>query len=257
MFDFFITQTKILEQLGGAWIIALLVFSRIAGFASTAPLIGNKQIPGLVKIGFSILLTLLIFPMIDVPSEYPKNYGFIYLIVINAALGMLIGWIISLVITIAKVAGEMLDMQMALNAATIFDPSTQAQTTIIGHFFDFMSLVIFISVGGMEKTIEALYRSFTSFPVIMYNLNFSFDKVLKATAEIITIGFLIVSPIIMIILTVDLILGLMSRAAPQINAFQVSFSIKPSVGILLILILLPSIMEIFARMFNNPMKYLY
>ncbi len=257
MFDLFMTQTKILEQLGGAWIIALLVFSRIAGFASTAPLIGNKQIPGLVKIGFSILLTLLIFPMIDLPSEYPKNYGFIYLIVINAALGMLIGWIISLVITIAKVAGEMLDMQMALNAATIFDPASQAQTTIIGHFFDFMSLVIFVSVGGMEKTIEALYRSFISFPVVMYNLNFSFDKVLKATAEIITLGFLIVSPIIMIILTVDLILGLMSRAAPQINAFQVSFSIKPSVGILLILILLPSIMEIFARLFNNPMKYLY
>lgn len=257
MFDFFITQTKILEQFGGVWVIALLVFSRISGFATMAPLIGNKQIPALVKIGFSILLTLLIFPMIDVPATYPKNYEFIYLVVTNAALGMFIGWVTSLVITIARTAGEMLDMQMALNAATIFDPASQTQTTIIGHFFDFLALVIFVSIGGMEKVIEALYKSFISFPVVMHNLSFNFDKLLKATGEIISIGFLIMSPIIIIILTVDLILGLMSRAAPQINAFQISFSIKPSVGIMLILVLLPAIMEIFARLFSNPNRYLY
>ena len=61
----------------------------------------------------------------------------------------------------------------------------------------------------------------------------------------------------MIVLALDLILGLMSRAAPQINAFQVSFTIKPTVGIVLILVLLPTMIEIFARLFSNPLKYLY
>ena len=257
MFDFIINETKILTQLGGIWIILLLIFARTIGFISTAPLIGSKQIPTLVKVGFAIVLSLIFMPMIDTPSEYPKGYKFIYLIFMNAAIGMFIGWVSSLVIEIARVAGEMLDSQMALNAATVFDPGTQSQTTIMGHFFNMLGLVIFVSIGGMEKVIEGLFKSYNTFPVIVYSFNFNFLKVLKATADLISIAFLVVSPIIMILLTVDLILGLMSRAAPQINAFQVSFSIKPSVGILLILILLPALFQILAKLFLDPNRYLY
>lgn len=257
MFDLIVGQAKILDELGASWTIALLVFARCIGFISFAPLIGSKQIPALVKISIAILLSLLIIPIIDVPQEYPRDYKFIYLIVMNASIGMLIGWVISLVITIGRMAGEMLDMQMALNAATLFDPNTQTQSTLVGHFFDYIALVIFISIGGMEKTIEGLYGSFTTFPVVTYDFNFNFFRLLSATSEIISIGFLIVSPIIMIILVMDLILGLMSRAAPQINAFQVSFSLKPSVGVLLLLILMPTLLEVLAKLFNNPTRYFY
>lgn len=257
MIDLMVNQGKILGELGGVWSILLLVFARCIGFVSFAPLVGSKQIPALVKISTAILFSLLIIPIIDVPPEYPRGYKFIYLIVMNAAIGMLIGWVISLVITIGRMAGEMLDMQMALNAATIFDPTTQTQSTLVGHFFDYIALVIFISIGGMEKTIEGLYRSFTTFPIITYDFNFNFFRLLEATSEIISIGFLIVSPIIMVILVIDLILGLMSRAAPQINAFQVSFSLKPSIGVLLLLILMPTLLEILVKLFNNPTRYFY
>lgn len=257
MFDLIINQAKILGELGNLWTIMLLVFARCIGFVVTAPLLGSKTIPGLAKVSFGIFLTLFIAPMIELPSEYPKDFLFVYLIVINAAIGMLMGWLISLVIDIAKVAGEMLDNQMALHAATLFDPGTQQQTTLIGHFFDLLALALFVSIGGMEKTIEGLARSFVTMPPVIYELTFNFGRILKATQDIITIGFLIVSPIVMILLLLDLILGLMSRAAPQINAFQVSFSIKPSAGIILIIILLPTLFEIFTKLFSEPMRYFY
>ena len=255
MFETLINQTKILEQLGGMWIIALLVFSRSLAFASTAPLIGNKTLPALVKISFAMLLTLILIPNIETPTEYPQGFKFIYLIVTNVFVGMLIGWVSGLVIGIGRAAGEMLDMQMALNAATLFDPGSQTQTTIIGKFFDFLALVLFISIGGMEKVIEGLYKSFTTFPVIIYQINFNFEKLLKATSDVIAISFLIVSPIIVIVLAVDLILGLMSRAAPQINAFQISFSIKPSISLLILIILLPALLQVLARLYINPMRF--
>lgn len=255
MYDILINQAKILEQLGGVWIIALLVFSRTAGFVSTAPLIGNKSIPALVKIGFGIILTLILIPIINVPSEYPKGFKFIYLIFINATIGMLIGWVSTLVIEIAKTAGEMLDSQMALNAATIFDPGTQTQATLMGRFFDYISLILFISIGGMEKVIEGLYKSYNSFPVVTYQLTINFDKLINATGNVIAMGFIIISPVIIILLIQDLILGLMSRAAPQINAFQISFSIKPSTGLLILMILLPALFQIMASFFSNPMRF--
>ena len=144
---------------------------------------------------------------------------------------------------------------MALNAATIFDPGSQSQATLIGRFFDFIALILFISLGGMEKVIEGFYKSFTFFPIITYHLTINFDKLVKATADIFAIGFLMVSPIIMILLIQDLILGLMSRAAPQINAFQVSFSIKPSTGLLVLIILFPAIFQILVTLFNNPLRF--
>lgn len=253
----FLTQTKILEQLGGIWVIALLVFSRSIAFVSTAPLIGHKTIPSLVKVSFAILLTLLLMPNLETPGEYPKNYQFVYQIVMNVCVGLLLGWVSNLIIEIGRVGGEMLDMQMGLNAATIFDPGSQTQSTLIGRLFDMITLMLFVSVGGMEKVIEAFSKSYTTFPIIVDQINLNFTKILHATADVATIGFIIVSPIIITILAVDLILGLMSRAAPQINAFQISFSIKPTIGLLLVLILLPAILQVLLKLIDNPNKYLY
>ncbi len=252
-----ITQTKILEQLGGIWIIILLVFSRSMAFASTAPLIGHKTIPSLVKVGFAILLTLLLIPNLESPTEYPKNFQFVYQIVMNVFVGLLLGWVSNLIIEIGRAGGEMLDMQMGLNAATIFDPGSQTQSTLIGRLFDMITLTLFISVGGIEKVIEAFSKSYTTFPIIVDQINLNFTKILHATADVAAIGFIMVSPIIITILAIDLILGLMSRAAPQINAFQISFSIKPTIGILLVLILLPVILQVLVKLLDNPNKYMY
>ncbi len=257
MFDLFMSQTKILNQLGGIWIITLLVFSRVIAFASMAPLLGHKSVTTLIKVGFSILLTLMIVPSLETVTEYPKNAEFIYLIIMNVFVGMLLGWVANLVMEIGKVGGEMLDMQMGLNAATVFDPGTQTQTTIIGRFFEYLTLTLFVSIGGLEKIIEGLYKSYNIFPVIVTSIHFDFNKILAATGNVAGIGFVIASPILMTILVVDLILGIMSRAAPQINAFQVSYTIKPTVGLLLLLLLLTMFMEAMSGLVNSTSKFFF
>lgn len=255
MFDIFLSQAKILQQLGGVWVIALLVFSRCIAFSSTAPMIGHKSIPSLVRVSFAAVLTLILFPLLDVPQKYPEGFDFICLIVMNVFVGMMIGWVTNLVIEIGKAAGEMMDHQLGLQSATMFDPGTQTQTTILGKFFDMVTLTLFISIGGFERLIEGFYKSYSVFPIILYKFDFGFMKLVKAAGDVLALGFLIVSPIIIIILTVDLILGLMSRAAPQINAFQISFSIKPTVGLILILMLLPAIFQVISSLISSPFRF--
>lgn len=255
MYDLFLSQTKILDQLGNIWIIALLVFSRSLAFVAMAPLLGNNSNPALVKISFAMIFTLIMLPNLNVPTEHPTGFKFIYLIIINIFVGLIIGWITGLILSLVKVAGEVLDSQMALNAATLFDPGSQTQSTLVGRFFDYMALALFVSIGGVEKLIEGFYKSYNTFPIIINSLSFNFDKIIKASGDIITIGVLIVSPILVILLIQDLILGLMSRAAPQINAFQISFSIKPSTGLIFLIILLPAIFQILSGLFSNPLRF--
>lgn len=250
-------QISILNEFSNYWTIALLVFARSIAFVSIAPLTGHKSNPVLVKICFAILLTLMIFPNLQTPSVYPKNHLFIFQIVMNVMVGLLVGWVATLMLEIARAAGEMINMQMSLQAANLFDPGSQTQTTIIGRFFEMMAMVIFITVGGMEKVIEGLSLSYQQFPIILYSIDLNLPKMLSATSSVLGLGFLIVSPIVMILLVIDLILGLMSRAAPQINAFQISFSIKPTLGVILLLLLLPALFPIFAGLFSNPLKFLY
>ena len=257
MFDLFMNQTKILNQLGGIWLIMLLVFSRVIAFSSTCPLLGHKSVTAMVRVGVSILLTLFIMPSLESITEYPNNGEFIYLIVINVFIGLLMGWVANLVMEIGRAGGEMVDTQMGLNAATVFDPGTQTQTTIIGRFFEYLTLTLFISIGGIEKLIEGLYKSYNTFPVIVHSIKFDISKIISATGDVLAMGFIIVSPIIMTILVLDLILGIMSRAAPQINAFQVSYTIKPTVGLLLLLLLLTTFMEILTGLFNNQNRMFF
>ncbi len=115
----------------------------------------------------------------------------------------------------------------------------------------------FISIGGIEKLIEGLYKSYDTFPVIVHSIKFDISKIISATGDVLAMGFIIVSPIIMTILVLDLILGIISRAAPQINAFQVSYTIKPTVGLLLLLLLLTTFMEILTGLFNNQNRMFF
>ncbi|MBI2995806.1 MAG: flagellar biosynthetic protein FliR [Candidatus Melainabacteria bacterium] len=249
-----VNQAKLLQELGGIINVWFLVFTRSVAFASTAPLLSHRTIAAPIRITFSIILSLILMPLLEVPQEYPKEFEFVYLIVMNVLVGMLIGWVAQLILEIGRIAGEMLDMQMALNAATVFDPGNQVQSTIIGRFFEMIALIIFISMGGLEKVIEGFYKSYETFPVVIHQINFSFDKLLRISADVIIIGFLIISPIVIFLLAVDLILGIMSRAAPQINAFQISFSIKPAIALILLLILLPALFKIFVSLFTNPTR---
>jgi flagellar biosynthetic protein FliR len=169
-------QLSIFDQIGNVWIVALLVFTRCMAFTAMAPPTTHHSIPVIVKVGFAILLTLLLFPNIEPPEVYPKNHEFLFFLFMNASVGLFIGWAAMLVIEIVRAAGEMINMQMALQAANLFDPGSQSPTTIIGRFFDYISLVVFLSVGGVEKTIEGLYRSFTIFPLTATTININIGK---------------------------------------------------------------------------------
>lgn len=251
------SQTNLLNQFHNVWTGALLVFVRCMAFVTMAPPTSHKSIPVMVKIAYAISLTLMILPTLKEPEYYPKNHEFIYQIVLNIFVGLFIGWLSMFVMEIVKIAGEIINSQMSLQSASLFDPGSQTQTTIIGKFFDLLVFVVFLSCSGVEKVILGLSKSFNTFPILITSFDINMLKVLNATYQVVLIGFLISSPIVMTLLAIDLILGIMSRAAPQINAFQISFGIKPSVGVILLLLLLPALFPVIKGLCEQPFRFMY
>ncbi len=242
----------------GQWITsASLIFARIVSFVHMAPVFSNKSVFSLARIAIALILSFIFFdihPDIKVPDE---GYFLPYVLFLNVAIGHLVGYISRLLFSIVTAGGEMMDSSMGFSSAQIFDPGSGAQTTLIGRFMTTLAIVIFFMVKGPERMIAGLYKSFELFPLYGADISFEIDRIISLTGDIITMGFIIISPVVLTILLNDLILGLISRASPQINAFQISFTIKPSLGATVLILILPLFLTGMMNLFTSGSRYFY
>lgn len=242
----------------GQWITsASLIFARIVSFAHMAPVFSNKSVFSLARIAIALILSFIFFdihPDIKIPEE---GYFLPYVLFLNVAIGHLVGYISRLLFSIVTAGGEMMDSSMGFSSAQIFDPGSGSQTTLIGRFMTTLAIVIFFMVKGPERMIAGLYKSFEIFPLYGADISFEIDRIISLTGDIITMGFIIISPVVLTILLNDLILGLISRASPQINAFQISFTIKPSLGSIVLILILPLFLTGMMNLFTSGSRYFY
>lgn len=225
------------------WLITFfLVLARVAGFVVRAPLFSDPFIPHLAKSGVIMGFTILLMPVVPVIEVSFSEYNFIIGLTINFVLGYFIGFIADLVTHVAEVAGEVIDVQSGLSSAVIVTGGVNA--TVFNNTLRLLTLIIILYAGGMEMAILSFKFSFTLFPLLETDLNkvgVSLDSLINFTRDVLILGVTTASPVLVIIVFTDIILGLMSRAAQQINPFQLSFSIKPIISLIVVMFSLPLI----------------
>ncbi len=220
----------------------ILMLPRFLGFMLLAPGIGRKEIPHLAKIAFALMMTMFFLGDFENTSP-PPDTSFIVSIVLNFTFGLLIGFIAATIFATIQAAGEMVNMQMGLQSAVMFDQNSKGQTGVMGRFYMYLGTVIFIQIGGLFWIFMAFQRGFDIFPLYETALPLAeitnLDYIIFLTGNVLFIGLQIASPIIITTLCQDLILGIISKIAPQVNVFQLSFLFKPLVGALIMFIILP------------------
>lgn len=219
-----------------------LILMRILGLMRFCPLLNRKEIPSMVKIAFAIMFTVILVPILK-PGLPPTDISIMYLIFINYTAGALIGFITYCILATVEAGGDMINTQMGMSSAMVLDPTSSQQVSIMGKFLGLMGLIIFINLGGVYWVLNALIRSFEIFPVYATSIPLekiiNTDYLVKITSNILYIGLQFASPILLATLGQDIILGIISKTAPQINVFQLSFLFKPVMGAFLLTILLP------------------
>ena len=234
---------EINAALGGG----ILIFARILGFVRFAPVLNRKEIPGVIKLSFSLILTIILMMTIK-PEPVPQGASLVLGIILNTVGGMIIGFIANCIVQAVAAAGDMINMQMGLSSAMVLDPTLGAQVSILGNFFGLLAVILFIHVGGVYWLINALYRSFEIFP--MYAHVIPLDKMINKeylitlTSNVLYVGLQIASPVLLATLGQDLILGIISKTAPQVNVFQLSFLFKPVLGAAILLWIMPVIVNV-------------
>jgi flagellar biosynthetic protein FliR len=238
------------------WVItASLIFARVVSFLHLAPVFSDKGVTTMIRISMSLLLSFILYDILPNIQEPAGGYYLPYVLGLNIAIGLMMGYVTRLMFSIVIAGGEMMDSSMGFSSAQMFDPASGAQTTMFGKFMSSLAVIIFFFCEGPENLIRGLHKSFETLPLYSANITYEVDKVINLTGDIISMGFIVVSPIVLTILLNDLILGLISRASPQINAFQISFTIKPMLGLAIFIMILPLYFRGLINLLSSPVRF--
>ena len=240
------------------WITPILwPFLRVLALFSALPVFAQRGVPMRVRVALAFLIavcaqaTLPTMPLIPLDSA-PA----VLAIVQQVLIGVSLGFAVRIVFTAIEFAGELIGLQMGLNFAGFFDPMSGGTATAASRFFSVSVGWLFIVTGGHLAIIAAVIQSFQSFPVGPEP--FAFLRTVQPQtwgAEVFRLGLWIALPMVATLLFVNLVLGIVSRVAQQINVFAVGFPITVSVGLIGMLMTLPMMQTPFTMALERMLEH--
>ena len=225
-----------------------LAATRIAIIFFILPLFSSELIPPLVRNAIFIslaLITIIIQPAFELNTLSTSDWIILY--VKEAVIGVSIGVLFGIYLWAFETAGQIIDNQIGASVAQVQDPLTGSQTTLIGSFLGRLANYIFVTAGGLLLLISIVFESYYIWPIdeklpgLVSNgveiLGSEFFSYLKLT-------LLIASPMIIVILLIDSMMGLINRYAQQFNVFFLSMSLKMLAAILMLFITIVSLIQL-------------
>ncbi len=249
----YIELMKMFPHLNAALATGIYIFARLIGFFRFAPVFNKKEIPGMVKICLALLFTFIVGPFLRPDTLAGTTDSFILSILLNFAVGAMIGYLAQLILLAVDAGADMINMQMGLSSAMVLDPTTSSQVSILTRIMSLLGVLIFIHIGGIYWLLRAFMRSFEIFPLFATSVPLkeivNMDYLVKLSSNVLFMGLQIASPVLLATLGQDIILGVISKTAPQVNVFQLSFLFKPVFGAAIMVWILPMLLDVISDYF--------
>ncbi|WP_249869771.1 flagellar biosynthetic protein FliR [Oceanobacillus saliphilus] len=233
--------------------VFLLIFVRVLAFFVTMPLFSYRTVPLQFKIGFSFFLAMIMFYTVD-STGLVMNEMYIFLLVKEAMVGLLIGLIAFIIVSALQIAGGFIDFQMGFAIANVMDPQTGAQTPLTGQYLYIIALLFLLSVDGHHLVIDGIVNSYHFIPLdtfIPFGNSSIADFVITTFNRMFLIAFQIAIPIVGCLFLVDVAMGIIARTVPQINVFVVGLPLKILVSFAALLAFLPLYITLVRSLFHS------
>lgn len=229
----------------------IFIFIRIITFLASLNVIFPSGTPNTFKVGFSILISIIISFTVDIDTSTVNMFDLIYGATMETMTGLVLGYMTSLCFNSLKLCGSLIDQQLGLAMANIYDPNSKEQTTLIQNLMYWMGIVIFFYINGHHELIKGIEKSFQLIGIGENILINNFDYIVHVFVQYFVIGFKIAVPIILALIITELIMGLISRSVPQLNVMVIGMPLKILVGIIFFIIALPFIITEIHNLINK------
>lgn len=241
-----------------AWLSPVLwPFFRALALFMTVPVFSQRSVPARVKIALAFFIALAAqasMPQVaPVPLDAPEA---LLVLVQQILIGATIGFAVRLIFAGVEYAGELIGLQMGLGFAAFFDPSQGGAANAVSRFFGATTALLFMVINGHLILVAAVVQSFQAFPVGPEPMTFvRMLQVHTWGAEVFKLGLWIALPLMTMLLFANLVLGIISRVAQQMNIFAIGFPITLSVGLLGLLLTLPMMEQPFVMALERALSH--
>lgn len=224
------------------WRMSFLM-TRIGAAMFSAPLFGASGVPSQVRVAISAAIAIFVSVWLPVatPDDLFSLNGFL-IIAGEVVIGLSLGFALQIAFAAPIVAAEMIGGAMGLSMAVTSDPNSGAQVSAFGQYFTVVLTLIFLAIGGHLLWLELLIESFTAFPPGEAWLAVGkFDAMARFGSSMFATGVAIALPITLVLLLVQVVTGILSRSAPQLNIFALGLPAGVMAGIGALIIASPMI----------------
>jgi flagellar biosynthetic protein FliR len=235
---------------------ACLMFARIAGMLFTVPLFNEKAIPTVLKVGVSLLLTMILLPLqrpgLASPAAATDLPVLIWGLFRELALGITIGFLAAMVLAGIQMAGQLMGFQMGFSVVNVIDPVSSVQVSIIAQLHYLVALLVFLALGAHHWFLRALNESFRLIPLGGFVPGVELlPLVLRYAGNVFVIAVKLGAPLMVALLLCNLILGVLARTVPQMNIFIVGYPVQIALGLLVLALAMPHTLELFRHLYRD------
>jgi flagellar biosynthesis protein FliR len=242
--------------------VFLLVFVRVTAMITLMPIIGSQNFPAQLRIGLGIMLAILVVPFahgreaVLMPSGL---WAFAVLLVREVFIGIVIGYVASLIFSVVQFAGALVDTLMGFGFVELVDPFSESSTTTLGQLKVLIFTMVFLVLGGHYYMLIAITKSFEIIPLLGAHIAAGplLQTLTHISAGLFVSAIQLAAPAFVTLIVTSLALGVVARTVPQMNVYFVGLPLTIVLGFSVTIIAFPLLAVVFEKMFNGMLENMW
>jgi len=233
-----------------------LILVRVFAMLAVAPLFSSESVPDIVRVGLAFFTAIVVFPWINAAGYPIPENGLAYVGILfgEVLLGLLQGFFLTMVYSGFQMAGSYIAQQMGFNASEVYDPLAQVEQPVLGQFLNLSAMLVFLTAGGFQQVfLTNVWASFHALKAVDFlgHPDFISHLLIGQLSEMFQRSFLLSLPVFGVLLLTTVSLGLVGKAAPQMNLMMMGFPINIGFGFLVMMAAMPFLVQAFSAVVNG------
>jgi len=229
--------------------VFMLVLLRMNAMFSVAPFFSSDIIPFRVRAIVSFLVAIVVFPTISAKGYHiTGNMGeYLLMVIREVAIGLYIGFLIGLTFSAFQLAAQFFSLQLGFGMSEVLDPLSQISIPVLGQLFNLIGLLVFLGISGHHFLIQAVYRSYELAPIMSFDVEMMgklFQYLAHSFSGMFVVALKIALPILSTLFLLTISMGVLAKAAPQMNILMLGLPINVTISYGLLIIASPMIIRL-------------
>jgi flagellar biosynthetic protein FliR len=233
-------------------LVFLLISIRLGAMFLAGPLFSAAVVTLPQRIALTMGVTIALYGTIPVPKIDFISFQGLIVISQEILVGSLIGFFMQFAFSAVTFSGEQMSSAMGLSYAAMVDPQTGASSPVVAQFLSVILILIFLTLGGHHLLIREVATSYKLIPMGEFRLTPKmFLRTFEAGVLMFSMALLISLPVVVAMMLINIVTGVMTRVAPQMNIFSVGFPVTILSGLALMMVMMPTIGHLMADFINQ------